>query len=635
MLYRGRKYEKIGAPPVEKIRTKLPYFMASLNKVKPGTRALLDFLDVASSATPKTPLVVSLKLDGVSGMISYRKGVPTDAYTRGDGTWGGNVSYLIDYVKLPKKLSTYPNMVVRGEFIVSKRVWEETFSSSGYSNARSLVSAKINSGYVSFGLGEISFVAYEIITLGSDADLPTPSESLAILEAEGFLVPYRVILTDPTVFELCDEYRRKRDSSDYNIDGLVLTRNLTPPPKAEVAKNPTNSVAFKMRLEDQVRNSKILTVEWNVSRHGKLVPVAVYESVYVDGVRMHRASLFNAARVRDWRVGKGTKIKVVRSGDVIPTIIDAVPDPLVEPIFPPQTAPYGKWHWKGSDLWLDDIEGNRQVQIKRMEHFFSIVEVPGLREGNLANLWDAGYRSVSAITNLTAAGFVRNGSTKVKGIGAAKSKAFYESIRTCLRRTRLSRYLEASTALQGVGRKIIRTVLLNHPDMLKENVTPDQIRKLLKTNPVPGVGKVRIETFATGIPKFRTFLNGLNAADVKIAIKAEVESNARLAKEGYNPKINGKTFVMTGFYGKTDYELEDYVYDHGGDLSSTISSSVAAVISSNLLDVTDKMLAAQALKVPVLSMEEFVKRFNVPHSKFLRSDENDEGEASELGIEDL
>jgi len=93
-----------------------------------------------------------------------------------------------------------------------------------------------------------------------------------------------------------------------------------------------------------------------------------------------------------------------------------------------------------------------------------------------------------------------------------------------------------------------------------------------------------------------------------------------VAKGGYNTSIRGKTFVLTGFFGKVDYELEDYIYDNLGNFSTTVTSTTNAVVSANLLDVTSKMLAAQTLGVQVLSIEEFVKKYDIPYSKF-KSDE--------------
>lgn len=605
---KGRRYEKIGAPVLEKLRTTLPYPMASLDKAKPGSRLLLEFL----ASNPS--IVWSPKLDGVSGLLVYVNGKISEVFTRGDGTVGGRVTYLKEFIKFPEiKQKAYFNIVVRVEFILPKRIWEEKYTGS-YSNARSFVSSKINSGHVTQGMGDIDYVAYEIVDPGNGSNVPAPSEALRLLENLGLRTARHGVFTSPTVFEIMQHYKTIRESSEYFIDGLVLSTDM---PRDVVTKlgNPRHSLAFKMRLEEQVRKTKVLNIEWNISRYGRLVPVVVYESVYVDGVRLHRASGHNAAHIRDWSLGRGSVIKVVRSGDVIPTIIDVEVNESIEPIYPPEEW---KWHWKGADILLDDIEGNKTVQIKRMEHFFVTIGVPRLREKTLEKLWDAGFHNIKAITNGKTEDFI-----KIKGIGKKTAESHYKNVHDVMRKTRIDRYIPASSTLElGIGRKLIKQLLRYYPTILDDDEST--IKRMLTKKEIPGIGAKRIANIAGNIPKFKKFLYSLNEADVKYAITKDQERREKIASGGYNLHVRGKTFVLTGFFGKIDYELEDYIYDNLGNFSTTVTSSTTAVVSANLLDVTSKMLNAQKLNVPVLSIEEFVKKFEIPYSKFQTDEEKAE-----------
>lgn len=370
---KGRKWEKIGAEPVEKLKTKLPYPMASLDKIKPGMSSLLTFLAKAK----EYGMVWSGKLDGVSGMVVYKGGKIAGVYTRGNGEIGGDVTYLKDYIKFPTPTHNY--FVVRGEFILSKQVWEEKYKGS-YANARSFVSAKINTGYISPALVDIEFVAYQIVDW-SEKGHPPPSQAFKILQQQGFTVPENGIFAkgqNLLAFDVITKYKEQREKSIYTIDGLVIALDIPQPLKQ--LGNPEYAKAFKMTLEEQLRKSKVTNVDWNITRHGRYFPVAIFESVYVDGVRLHRASAHNAAHVLDWHMGKGTKIVVTRSGDVIPTIKDVTVDAKLSPILPGDTY---AWHWSdsGKDILLDDIEGNPKVQIKRITHFFTTIQTPQLGEG--------------------------------------------------------------------------------------------------------------------------------------------------------------------------------------------------------------------------------------------------------------
>ena len=121
-MERRRKHPKskiisdVGAAINKKGKVKLPYEMWSMDKIKPTTDALDKWL-----AKYKEPsdYMISAKLDGVSGMYST-EGDESKLYTRGNGKCGQDVSQLIPYLNLPKQ----KNVVVRGEFIISKKVFK-------------------------------------------------------------------------------------------------------------------------------------------------------------------------------------------------------------------------------------------------------------------------------------------------------------------------------------------------------------------------------------------------------------------------------------------------------------------------------------------------------------------------------
>lgn len=599
---KGRRYEKIGAPPIDKIREKLPYPMASLEKVKPGTRELLNFLSAAGKE-----IWWSVKLDGVSGMLVYSDGLVKKAYTRGDGNIGGDVTYMIDHITFPSISDVrYKNIVVRGEFIISRALWEKY--KYIYSNPRCFVTAKINAGYVSIGIDDITFVAYDIIDTGS-SNIPMPdtqSDTMTILNTLKFNVVDSGIINNPTTFDLINLYKKKRVESDYNIDGIVIAYNKRE--NIDLSKNPKTKVAFKMKLQEQIRTSTVINVDWNVTRYGRLVPVVIFKSVYIDGVRLHRASAFNASHIRDWSLGKGTEIKVIRSGDVIPSIIDVKVDNFITPLYPDPIVPGSVgsnkgWHWSGSDIIANDIINNKIIQLKKSEHFFRTIGVPLLGEKTLEKLWDSGMRSIKSITSATVSDFV-----KIKGIGEKLANRYYINIHDTMRNTRLDRYIPASTVLQmGIGRKLIKQILNYHPTLMED--TPEELEIILSKKQIPGIGKKRIRNLVDNITKFKEFLYSLNKEDITYAIKHDSERIKNLLKNNLNSKIKGKVFVLTGFYGKINYELEDAIYDNFGIFSNVVAPGIEAVITANINNVTNKMLTAERYGIKILMVEEFMKEY--------------------------
>lgn len=610
---KGRLYEKIGAPPIERIRVKLPYFMGSLDKVKPGSKELYNFLEFSAKKNDignPYGIAWSLKLDGVSAMIVYKDFLPFKIYTRGDGNIGGDVSYLKDYIELPKT-KLYSDLIVRGEFILLKKIWDSKYKSL-YSNARSFVSGKVNSGYISPGIQDINFVAYQIIKIHPlSEEQIEPSRAFKILELENFKVVDNDTIENPTVFDLISLYKSKRETSTYSIDGLVISIDEVP---NLLPKEMKSVVAFKMRLEEQIRQTKVINIEWNISRYGRYIPVVLYESVYIDGVRLHRASGHNAQHIRDWNLGIGSKIKVVRSGDVIPTIIDVDVNLEIEPIFPPLIP---EWYWKGKDIILKDIEGNRNVQIQRILYFFKTIGVPRLGEKTVEKFYDTGLNTINKITNAIPSNFI-----KIKGIGQKTAVNIYTGIHDTMQHTRIDRFIPASSNLElGIGRKLIKILLRYYPMAIEDS--EETIRKNLKKKGIPGFGPKRIENVAENIPKFLKFLYSLNKEDIEYAIQNEKRKLILIKDKGYNKQIQSKIFVFTGFFGKVDYDLEDEIYDNLGSVSSVVNSSIECVISANLMDISTKIIEAEKLKIPVYSIEEFVKKYNLKYKSYTKIEYKD------------
>lgn len=595
---KGQYWEKIGAEPVDKIKAKLPYPMGSLEKVKPGESGLLPFLSLAE----KYGMVWSDKLDGVSGMVIFRNGKVDKIYTRGNGEVGGDITYLKDYLKFPKPTHKY--LVVRGEFMIAKQVWESKYKKIS-ANPRSFVSGKINSGFISPAFVDMEFIAYQIVDW-SNKKHPAPSQTYKILVEQGFNVPINGVFPKGKpvlVFDLITLYKEQIAASAYAIDGIVLSIDI--PQTAEQLMNPKFAKAFKMTLQEKLRDTKVLNVEWNISRYGRYVPVAVYESVYIDGVRLHRANAHNAAHIQDWNMGKGTKIVVTRSGDVIPAIKDVTVDESIEPIYPDTTY---KWHWEKKDIVLDDIENNPDVHKRRNTHFFTTIQVPRLGEGRINKLYDEGFKTIKSIVDAKESDFIG-----IKGFGKKTANTIYTNIHETMRKTRMDRYFEAFTKYRNsISRKTLKKILRSYPQLF--TASQKQIIAYLSNpkNKIPGIGKAKIAGIAKTIPEFRKFLIKLNKKDIEYAYKHNEKRLAELEKKGYNPKIKNGLFVMTGFLGVPNYDLEDYIWDNWGDITTTVTSNTTAVITATVGNVTEKMIKAHLLGVPVYTVEEFVKTFNVP-----------------------
>lgn len=609
---RQRQREKVGAPPVERIRTKLPIPMNSLIKYKPNTRELTDYV------TSNKTLIATDKLDGVSCLLHVKNGKFHKMYTRGDGIIGGDISNLIPLININKnvkenKLEKEFNFFIRGELVIKKSTFDEKYSLD-YSNPRSFVSSKVNTGHVTYGVQDIDLVCYQILQILSDDDEDryaklnmNPSKTLKFLKMLGFNVCDHILLTDVSIFKIIDLYKDRRQASIYPIDGLVLEPNEWIDPFSE--KYNRVKIAFKMILEEQTRKTKVIDVEWNISRFGRFVPVVIYESVYIDGVRLHRATGHNAGYIRDNNIGVGTNITVIRSGDVIPHISDVKRDESINAIFPNIKDGDGKvykYNWQNNDIVLDDIEGNDHVRLARIIHFFETIGVKRLGEKTLQKMYVYGLDTVKKITNSTASEFI-----KIKGIGKITSESHYLNIHETLRHTRIDRFIVASTTLKlGIGRKLAKKLLIQYPNILEDD--EKEIKRHLKANKIPGIGVKRIDNISENIPIFKKFLYGLNKKDIEYAIEYEKKRIRDIKKNGYNLKIKDKVFVFTAFYGNKDLDLEDYIFDNLGDISSTVTSQTECLVSGNIYELNStKMINAKKFNIKILTIPEFLIDYKI------------------------
>ena len=583
-----KKTENIGAIPIKKLRAQLPLPMPSLDKVKPGEKNYIDFIRKA----PFEGIVWSDKLDGVSGLIIYDNGKPIKMYTRGDGLIGADVSYLIEYIDFPT-IQKQGSMYIRGEFVIKRTTFRNKYKDI-YSNPRSFVVAQINKGFINQSITDVDFVAYEIMR-----DNVNPIKDFGMLELLGFKTVEHGLFSKILLVDITITYKERREESIYDIDGLVLDYNFSRSAKTTLS-NPEYKVAYKMQFEEQIRETSVVDVEWNISRYGRYVPVSVYKPVYINNVRMTRATGHNAAHIRDWNMGRGTRIMVVRSGDVIPQIKDVKVDENIDPIFP--SLEYG-WHWENKDIILNDIEDNDIVHQKRIIHFFSVIGVKGVGEKTIEKMYDWGLDNIKKIIHATPQQLI-----KIKGIGKGKSVSIQNNISEAMSRTPIDRFIDALTGVGGkfsISRKLVKQVLRTFPDLFDTDRTSSEIMKILKTKKIKGIGSKRLEMIATSFPIFRDILLDLDTEGVENAIQYQKQVEQEIKRKGYNPKIEGNTFVFTGFGTTTPYELEDWIFNNMGDFSSTVTSKTTAIISGTYTMITPKILRARELNIPIYTSDEF------------------------------
>jgi NAD-dependent DNA ligase len=200
---------------------------------------------------------------------------------------------------------------------------------------------------------------------------------------------------------------------------------------------------------------------------------------------------------------------------------------------------------------------------------------------------------------------------KIKGIGKKKAEGYYHNIRTILKTCPPDRLFVAASTFEDkfISRPLFKLLLSRVPNIL--NMTTDDIKNYFKKNKIPGFGPAKINNAAVNIPLIRQYLDTFAKDDLIQSMEYHDQKVNELKVSGYNDLIKNKKFVLTGF-NDVQFNFEDYVYNHQGRFSNKISDDVTAIINGNAQTISDKMIEGSKLKIPIYTMEEFMKQFNIP-----------------------
>ena len=585
---KNKYLQKVGAAPISKTKVSLPYPMASLDKIKPDTDVLNKWKKEYTG-----PYVLSDKLDGVSGLL-YKKDNQFKLYTRGDATTGQDITHLIPYVLKDKlKSDKIPNnSAIRGELIISKKNFEKI--KDKFANARNTVAGLVNSKNYSIEVAKLTeFIGYAIIhpkmkaedqmnKLKDDWSFPT--------------VTYRIEKEIDNKM-LGDYLKKRRAESIYEIDGIVVIDSS----KTYDTKNtnPEYGFAFKMALEDQIATTRVIDIEWNVTMHGYLKPTVKIEPVKLTGVTIKNATAFNAKYVVDNVLGPGAVIKIIRSGDVIPHILEVIkPATSKTPKLP--DVPY-KWNKTGIDLIVQDIHGvsKDEIIIKQITHFFKVLGVKHISEGIVTKLVEHGYNTIPKVIT---ADFDKL--KEIDGIGTKLLSKIYENIRVAFETTNLETIMAASNILgRGMGVKRMGVITKAYPNIMNEKWDKKQLKdKILE---LEGFDEITASQIADNFEKFKKFFAELEKID-KISV-GQLKTPKKTAKPSGKLFVDQKV-VFTGFRNK---DWEKFIQDNGGQITGTVSKNTALLVHATGEDSSSKDKKAKDLGVKTMSSEEFAEKYKV------------------------
>ncbi|HKA67271.1 MAG TPA: NAD-dependent DNA ligase LigA, partial [Solirubrobacterales bacterium] len=330
--------QRVGAPPLERFeQVEHAEPMLSLGnarneeELRAWETRLANYLKRLDITASEFSYTTEPKIDGLAMSLTYEEGVLTRGATRGDGRVGEDVTQNLRTIgAIPLSIEDAPPLVeVRGEVylpIADFKALNARRAEAGeptFANPRNSAAGSIRQLDPALAAERPLSIWCYGIGAARGLDFATHSGEVEWLRERGFKVNPDTTHHEEidSVVERCRWWEERRESLDYEIDGVVvkvderaLWREL-----GVVGREPRWAIAWK--FPPTTATTRLLDVVWNVGRTGHLVPFAMLEPVHVGGVTVGTATLHNEEDLERKDVRVGDEVVVMRAGDVIPQVV--------------------------------------------------------------------------------------------------------------------------------------------------------------------------------------------------------------------------------------------------------------------------------------------------------------------------
>ena len=570
--------------------------MLSLDKTK-EREALREFIG-------EHPTLLSWKLDGLTIVLTYENGELIKAVTRGNGIVGEVITNNARVFKnIPLKISFKGRLVLRGEAIITYSDFEKINETIGdadakYKNPRNLCSGSVRQlNNEITAKRNVRFYAFSLVS-AEGVDFRNSREvQFRWLNEQGFeVVEYRKV-TAETLDEAMDYFAEAVTTNDFPSDGLVALYDDIAYGESlgTTAKFPRNAMAFKWA--DEMRDTRLLEIEWSPSRTGLINPVAIFEPVELEGTTVSRASVHNISIMKELKLGIGDTIRVYKANMIIPQIADNLTGSGNAPI--PHNCPAC-----GQETIVkkeNDVEclfcvnpGCPAKKIKSFGLFTSrdAMNIDGLSEATLEKF--------------IARGFIHD---------------FGDIFE-------ISRHKDEIVEMEGFGQKSYDN-LMESLERAKETTLPRVIYSLGIANIGLANAKVICRHFDNDLDRIRhASLEEVSDIDTigpviagnLVAYFKDEDNNRRLDHlmsflhiQEDSPKqeqiFEGMNFVITGslvHFGNRS-EAKELIESLGGKVTGSVTKKTNYLINNDIQSNSSKNKKARELGIPILSEEDFRK----------------------------
>lgn len=576
--------------------------MLSLDKTK-APDEISDFLGSA-------PYIAMCKMDGLTCSLMYVDGKLISAETRGNGQVGENILHNAKVVKnIPQEISYKETLVIDGEIICDYNSFEEF--ANEYKNPRNFAAGSIRLLDSSeCAHRNLSFIAWEVIE--GFENITYLSAKLDEIAALGFtIVPYVAVPERNTTLsfqEIDDFLVGKALELFYPIDGLVFKFNdwRFGQSLGQTGHHARNAMAYK--FYDEEYETTLKDIVYDIGRTGVLTPVAVFDTIDIDGSICERASLHNLSIMEELSGGferVGDRVWIYKANAIIPQISkwehvgeyseeNHIALPEVCPVCGKPTAIKNDTGTKFLICTNSECEGKF---INRLEHFAGKkgLDIKGISKATLEKLMDWGW--LNSISDLFKLQEHRNEWIKKPGFGS-------KSVDNILNAIEYSRQCDLDRFIAALGIPLIGTsaskALAKHFGTWEAFI--EAVDDDFKFYTLPDFGPEA----HSAIMKF-DFDEACNIYQDYLTINSVHSTSG-------NKILEGLTFVITGkvsLLAKNRDELKNKIESAGGKVTGSVSKNTSYLINNDVESTSAKNMTAKKLGVPVITEEKFKEIFEI------------------------
>lgn len=552
--------------------------------------------------------ILSLKMDGLTCLLTYENGELVQGETRGDGEIGELITHNARvFENIPLTIDYKGHFEIEGEAIITyddfEKINDGLSEDKKYKNPRNLASGSVRQLDSKIAAQRhIKFIAWKVPTEIASSSFINRLQYASELGFDTVtLLPIRGNCNAEFINIVIEQLRKRANEKNFPIDGLVATYNDITYGESlgMTGHHPKHSIAFKFTEDSE--ETVLREIEWSMGKTGSLTPVAIFDSVDLAGTSVSRASLHNISIMKELNISIGATVTVVKKNEIIPQIISCdasamdVNIPITCPVCGEETQIVKE---NDSEVLMCVNPHCKGKLLGRVSHFVSKkgMDISGLSEETIKKFVELGW--ITEITDVYNLEQYYDRLSTMNGFGNRSVDKLRKSIENS-KTVRLDKFI-TSLSIPGIGTsqsKELAKVFNTWNDFRDASVG------CYNFSQIDGFGDVLNNNIHSW------FKDMCDIADKLASLMTfETEENSKT-----NNSLNGKSFVVTGkvYKFKNRDEVKEAIEKFGGKVTGSVTKTTFALINNDIESNSSKNKKAKELGVQIINEDQLIKMFGM------------------------